>query len=896
MSDIKEFISKSKPQFKKWEFYLKDNDWTEYSTQKPPQPDKMDEATEKLWTLEYKALKGNFELREKQFDTEVGVVKNILSRLTFFIKKAKGDYKDKDFKRFFKYCISLVKIHVDRCDSYNVESDITNSIEEQEEINFQSKVFTQFSKVDDSVNEFGFVDDDTKTKDLIEFYENKKASLATSREIIKEYPFVRQKMKDMKIDFTSPPPPTIHILNENPPVWDGDKHFWEQDKKTLQYYVDELKKIEYGIEIDGYFFDGWLYYHFNHFITPIPHNIVINGTTESEDRNIVPPLRDNEILMTDYFIKAKKDQGYALVAATRRAAKTTLNASRVERAKVIGRRQVLVAGGNPKDLGQIDDNCRTNDDNTNPAFKLYYLGDDDKGGKEYGIRSKDNKRKRHSTVYLINLEAGIKKTKSEILAGYTPDEFILDEAFKFHFYSQLEALEPALFGQGVMRCIPIITATGGDDELAADGIKMLNNPLDHHVTLMDWDTLSKGVPEDCITWTKKPFGLFLPGQMSTRFGEKVYIPFNEYLGFDAEAMPTLSKIKIGVTDWENTTALIRKLREEKANDKSQYNKFLAYHPFDTVDIFMSGKENPFPVLEAKAHKKRLLDTGLWDARKEVFRDSGVIKVEPSTRELLPYPFKGISDAPFLIFEIPPPADQIPYGMYTAGFDDYKQDDSDSDSVATFYIWKNEMLGDKFSKKIVASISIRPKDHKRVYEKWLLLMELFNLRETCFGENEDFAIKDYLDIRHLTDKYLAQSLDFTQSFTISNNTKRKFGWTPRTTKRFLFDLFVDYCNEEIEVELEDGSFIVKKGVEKIDDIHLLDEIIQYSENANVDRIISAMGGFGYLHYLKASYKWSPTKTFKKRMDSEKEERKQFKRGFYANDLRGFYGKKRVGKQR
>ena len=26
-------------------------------------------------------------------------------------------------------------------------------------------------------------------------------------------------------------------------------------------------------------------------------------------------------------------------------------------------------------------------------------------------------------------------------------------------------------------------------------------------------------------------------------------------------------------------------------------------------------------------------------------------------------------------------------MYTAGFDDYKQDDSDTDSVATFYVWK-----------------------------------------------------------------------------------------------------------------------------------------------------------------------------------------------------------------
>jgi hypothetical protein len=878
IDEIKDFIKQNKPIFKKWETYLKSENWSEIiiTNQSPYKED-------------VKFLNGLYDSRSKEFQTQVGVIKNILSRINFFIKKAKQDYKNRDFKRFYKYSVGLIKLHQERCDYYLGEVDLTVSIDRQKEVDFQNIVFTNYSKIDDELKAILFVEDDEKPKDLIEFYEDKKASLAVYKEVMRDFPFVRKKIESMKIDFDSPPPPTLHILNKKPPIWDSEKNFWEQEKGTIQYYIDELKKIEYGIEIDGYFFDGWLYYHINHFVTPIPHTITINGVEENEDRIIVPPLRDNEVIMTDYFIKAKNDQAYALVAATRRAAKTTLNASRVERAKLIGRRQILVAGGSPKDLGQIEDNCRVYDDNCNPAFKLYYLVEDDKGGKEYGIRTKDNKKKRHTTAYFINLEAGVKKTKTEILAGFTPDEFILDEAFKFHFASQLEGLEPALFGQGVMRCIPIITATGGDDDLAADGIKMLNHPEDNKVTLMDWDKFEEKVPEQYRTWNKKPFGLFLPGQMSTRFGEKIYIPFSDYLGLEKEDAPTLSKLKIGITDWENTTKNIHQEREEKASDKRKYIKFLAYHPLTPEDIFMSGKENPFPVQEAKAHRRYLEETGLWDARKEVYKDTtGKIKIEPSKRELIPYPFKGISDAPCLIFEVPPPKDQIPYGMYTAGFDDYKQDDSDTDSVATFYVWKNIMLGDKWSKRIVASLSIRPDKHREVWEKWLLLMELYNLMQTAFGENEDFRIKDFLESRKSADYYLAPNLNFTQSFTITNNRKRDFGWTPRTTKKFLMDLFIDYCNEEHEVEFEDGSIKIYKGVQLIDDIYLLDEIINYNEHANVDRIIGAIGGLGYIHYLNASRSWNSSKNYKKNIEEEQQVQKTFQKSFYANNLRGTYG--------
>jgi hypothetical protein len=229
----------------------------------------------------------------------------------------------------------------------------------------------------------------------------------------------------------------------------------------------------------------------------------------------------------------------------------------------------------------------------------------------------------------------------------------------------------------------------------------------------------------------------------------------------------------------------------------------------------------------------------------------------SKKELAPFPHRGGTiDAPFLIFE-DPPTEKPKYGMYSGGFDDYATDDSETSSLASFYVIKNEVVGDPFSNKVVASISFRPEKHPEVWEKWLMLMEAYNLDQSAFGENFNYAIKDFLERRHLADKYLAPSLDFSSSFNIPNNGKRKTGWNPSTSKKFLFDLFVDYCNEEIEIEQEDGSIKVLKGIQRIDDIGLLDECIQWSENLNVDRITSAMGACAYNHFLRSSFRWKPT---------------------------------------
>ena len=375
---------------------------------------------------------------------------------------------------------------------------------------------------------------------------------------------------------------------------------------------------------------------------------------------------------------------------------------------------------------------------------------------------------------------------------------------------------------------------------------------------MKWDILERGISPEFITWEEdklRPFGTFIPGQCRVDM-PKIESTLADYLGLpDAKG---LKKIEIRITDWEKANKIIEGRREKVIKDKTKYNKEIIYCPQKPSEIFMSGKQNRLPVEEAKAHKQYLLETGLWDRRFELIKDTeGNIEQIPSKRPLADFPHKGgIVDAPFLIFE-DIPKEKPKFGTYSGGFDDYASDDSDTSSLATFSVKKNTIVGDPFSNKIVASLAFRPERHADVWEKWLLLMEAYNLTQTTFGENFNYEIKTFLDRRQLSEKYLAPSLDFTASFNIPNNGKRKTGWNPSTAKKFLFENFVEECNQVFEIEQEDGSIKYLKGVQLIDDLGLLEEVIMWNENLNVDRITSAMGCYGYSHYLRTSNMWKPT---------------------------------------
>jgi len=907
-SFIQTFARKNKPQFQKYKKYILANDWTEVS----PSVNYGDEyfnnlysedaskvkkaEIEKFLKEKLAAQKSDIKYRADEFKLQNDLMLNILDRVKYITNKAQGDHHLKEFKTFIKECLGIIKIHSDRVDDYVNSVDISK-IENQEirseEIKLTKECFAGVTKIQDAITSLNIKDDSTESNG-IEFLGGVKAPISMHWVLSEIYPEINRKLTAMGIDPEAEPDNNLHIYNEKAPVYNPAKHYFEQEKETLQYYFKEFKKLRSGIRIDDYYISGWMYYHMNVFVTPIPHKVFNEESKiyENVDKIINPPLRDSDVIIFETHEKQKRTNTlFMFIAATRRAAKTTLESSKLGHAATIGKKELLCAGGSTKDLNQIAKNFRTDMQYKNPAFAVFNVANDWKDQVQIGLKSKNNKTLLLSTLNIVNTSSG---NAVEILAGYTPDEFLYDEAMKGKFIEALQGLKPALKGsEGLIRCFGIMSATGGDEALSADGVTLLNDPEGNSVLPMDWDLLERGVPEEFRSWEEdknRPFTTFIPGHMCVDM-PKLDSTLGDYIGRpDSEA---LKRIKLRVTDWENATKQIEENREKLLGNKIAYNKEVVYIPTKPTDILASGRQTPFPLAEAKAHRDYLLRTGLWDRRRELYRDStGKICAEISTKDLVKFPHKGgIVKAPFLIFE-DLPTEKPKWGTYTAGFDDYATDDSSTSSTSSIIVIKNRILGDPFSEKIVASLAFRPERHQEVYEKWLLLMEAYNLEGTVFGENFNYAIKDYLDRLHLADKYLAPSLDFSQTFNIPNNLRRKTGWDPRTTKKTLFDLWVDYCNQNFEFEQEDGSIKIVKGVQRIDDIGVLDEIIGWGENVNVDKLTSCLGAYGYLHFLNSSHRWKVKTAEQMQTRKNNDIRPTREKSFYSNTQRdrSFYRKR------
>ena len=876
---ISEFIKKNKPQFVKYEKYIENNDWTQktidsilkdeyfselYSDDKNKV--KKAEAT-KLFSEFVKQQKDTVKAKSDEYNLQNDLIQYILNRVSVFVKKTQGEHNNPKFKKFIKYCLDIVKIHTERIEQYLYSIDITK-IENQEvrseEIKLTKDCHSGANKIEEIITNLNIRDD--QATEGIRWLDEQKASVAMMDTLINQYPEIKTKLDAMGINLESEPPQTIHILNENPPIYNPDKNFWEQDKEVLEYYIHEYRKIERGVTIDGYYIDGWLYFHFNFFVTSIPTTIEINGIKENKDVIKVPELRDNEIMITDYFIKSKKEGTMSLIAATRRAAKTTLNSSRIARAQVLNKKQILCAGGSAEDLNHIHNNLDVYHNNVNPAFNLYYLSPTEDGrGKAYGIKTKANKSKITNQVFILNLEGGTKKGKQESLAGFTPDEFILDEAMKFPFKKNLLALESALWGSGILRCSVLITGTGGNDELASDAISMLNNPDGNKVTLMDWEELEKKIDPEYITWRRKKFGLFLPTQMCIKH-VKIKSNFADYVGIKSE---TLSKIPLWITDWKTAKENEEKERINKIGNREEYIRLLAYHPFDPEEIFLSGKVSPFVdiVDDAKRHRDHLIETGKWDKRRNLYKDSnGRFVCENSNEDLIPFPFSGGNkDAPFLIIE-EPDVDKIPKYYYVCGGDFYKSEASTStDSVTTISVFKFPLAGDKSGGKLVATWAGRPSSYRVMCDRVFTLQQYYNA--IMLPEDADLGVyQTYLENKKMEDTYLEKHIDFKGALTYSTSTARKYGWTPQQSKARLIAIARKYLEEEVAIINDNGEEVAVRRVQTIDDIHLLSEIIAFSENGNYDRLISLLGGVGLLHFLENNYIY-PKTTYTKKVEEE-----------------------------
>lgn len=210
---------------------------------------------------------------------------------------------------------------------------------------------------------------------------------------------------------------------------------------------------------------------------------------------------------------------------------------------------------------------------------------------------------------------------------------------------------------------------------------------------------------------------------------------------------------------------------------------------------------------------------------------------------------------------------------THNCDPFKNEKADTESLGAFYVLKRLVhINDPFAYKIVASYVSRPAKSDDFCRTCEDLIEAYGAK--CLMENADRIFELYLARRN-KEMILLEDGEKLANRIIRPGTRQnnKLGLSPTVpNQRMLFSAVLQYCWEEIIVGYdEDGNEIKQKGIYRIDDIELLDEIIAFGPGVNTDRIIA----FGHALLLARYYddmNFMPESPVKKYNESVRKKRK------------------------
>lgn len=413
--------------------------------------------------------------------------------------------------------------------------------------------------------------------------------------------------------------------------------------------------------------------------------------------------------------------------------------------------------------------------------------------------------------------------------------------------------------------------TGGNVEKSQDAQKIMNSPDEYGFIIMNYDILNKRVIKP--TWRICKSGCFVPAQMSHAY-EKKETTLDKYLG--VENAPGLKKIKIKVSDFDKNTGIIKsRLDELVKKDRALYVQERMAFPLSIDDCFLNTNVNRFPVEDALKHKSRLLEEGRPGKTVDIYQTDGMkMGYHFSDKQLADYPFQGGNiDSPVVIYEDPPEEGGVFDYTYVSSLDPYKSDKADTDSVGSFYVLKRYVkINDPFAYCIVASYASRPPSSDDFCRNCEILQEAYGAK--CLMENADRMYEFYLTRRNKQLMLLEDGERLAGKIIRAGaRQNNKLGLAPTVpNQRMLFNTVIQYCWEDVVVGYDDdGNEITQKGIYRIPDIELLDEIIAFGPGTNTDRIIA----FGHALLLAKYYDdmgYMPESTTQKENQKKRERKK------------------------
>lgn len=529
-----------------------------------------------------------------------------------------------------------------------------------------------------------------------------------------------------------------------------------------------------------------------------------------------------------------------------------------------------VIGSSKEDLMSLGEYLEFGLDNIHPYLRINRTGNDWFKEVIMGTKTVNNIRDVHARIRITNIDSG-KAGASLKTASGTPYTSIYDEVGKFPFLAAYLQGRPAHMMHGRMRGMMICSGTGGNVEKSQDAQKVMNNPAEYGFIVMNYDLLNKR----CLkpTWRISQSGCFVPAQMSHAY-DKETTTLDKYLGI--EKATGLKKIDIQVSKFDDNTKKIKsRLDELVKKDRALYVQERMAFPLSIDDCFLNTNVNRFPVEDALKHKSRLLEEGRPGKTVDIYQIDGMkMGYNFSDKQLADYPFQGGNiDAPVVIYEDPPEEGGVFDYTYVSSLDPYKSDKADTDSVGSFYVLKRYVkINDPFAYCIVASYASRPPSSDDFCRNCEILQEAYGAK--CLMENADRMYEFYLTRRNKQLMLLEDGERLAGKIIRAGaRQNNKLGLAPTVpNQRMLFNTVIQYCWEDVVVGYDDdGNEITQKGIYRIPDIELLDEITAFGPGTNTDRIIS----FGHALLLAKYYDdmgYMPESTTQKENQKKRERKK------------------------
>jgi len=606
----------------------------------------------------------------------------------------------------------------------------------------------------------------------------------------------------------------------------NQKRIPSKDSQEYKEFFDFHKDLCInGAMMAGVYINPFLYWHLNMWHTEVD---IIDDRGRISQKYANPFLRDNEWVITNEIDKAQNEKKGLVILGIRRLAKSVIEASYVSWGATFDENsQNIIAGLNAPDIKLITDKIDKGLNFLPEYWRWQRIEDNWKNQVTLGIRTKSVERIPFSSILIRNLDEG---NNEEAIAGTKPRKLIIDEIGKGNFLRGLQAAIPGFTTPYGWGCSPILTGTGGDMKKFMDA-KSLMFDVDN------FNFLTYNNEKD----TSRMHGLFIGHKY--RMEAKEDSTLGAFLNEPASS--ELHNVKMLVSNFDKATEITNTNldRLKKAGDRIAYLKEKMYYPQEVDDIFLNEDTNIFDIETAKRQKFKLLQQERTGTPVVLFNDEGVIKHEFTNKlPITNFPLKNsdMKDAPIVIYEFP--VENPAYGLYTAGVDPYRQGKSAySSSLGAVYIYKrmHDLTGEKYQDMFVASYVARP-DKKEIWEEQArLLIKYYNARTLC--ENDDISFIEYMKAKGDA-HYLEKQPQWLMEIVPNTTVKREYGIHRSSDKiiNYLHVCLKKYLEESIVKEKDDEGNVIREvlGVSKVFDPVLLEEVIQYNDQGNFDRIVAA----------------------------------------------------------